>query len=63
MSSEPQEKLSPLPKKLDGYSEEVTLELHRCDHSKDKLQIISSTEVRCSCGAGWSGPMAYKLAS
>ena len=31
----------------------------RCSH-KD-LKLISSTEVRCSCGAGWTGPGVYKL--
>lgn len=38
----------------------ITLELPKCPHSA--LKLVSSTEVKCTqCGAGWTGPGAYKL--
>lgn len=60
MSEEkPVSKLAPLPAKLDGEHEEVTLNMKPCKHD---LFTISSTEVRCKkCGAGWTGSGVYKL--
>lgn len=33
------------------------LKFRGCTHPKEKLEVVSSTEVRCSaCNAGWTGP-------
>lgn len=64
----PQEpKLPPLEKEaFDGHREEAAI--HRdipltqtCKHTN--VQIVTSTELRCGCGAGWSGPDILKLYS
>lgn len=52
-------KLAPLPEKLDGEHEEITLDMKACKHD---LIPISGTEVRCKkCGAGWTGLGVHKL--
>ena len=32
----------------------------KCTH-KGKVKLISSTEIRCACGSGWSGPNINQL--
>ena len=63
MSDKP--KLPPLDKEaLDGESEEA--KIHRdepmlkvCNHRG--IQLVSSTEIKCPCGAGWTGPDIQRL--
>lgn len=55
----PSEPLDPLPKKLDGYSEETTLEFKKCDHKK---ATIRNGELRCPCGAAWTGSQIQEMA-
>jgi hypothetical protein len=51
--------LPPLPEEaFDGHKEEAAIHKTEplpktCNH-KD-VQIISGTEIRCGCGAGWTG--------
>lgn len=48
------------------HGEKQTANIHRDDPlpkcSHKNIQIISSSEIRCSCGAGWFGPNAFKIA-
>lgn len=48
-----QSNLPPLPKKLDGFSEEITLSFPKCNHRGAKLL---NGYLRCPCGACWQGP-------
>lgn len=32
----------------------------RCTH-KGKATLVSSTELKCECGSGWSGPNIHQL--
>lgn len=57
--------LPPLEKEaLDGYHEEASI--HRdqpiaksCTHKA--VTIVSSQEIKCTCGAGWQGPNILRL--
>lgn len=62
----PQEpKLPPIEKEsFDGEHEEASI--HRdeplpkvCNHRG--IELISSTEIKCSCGAGWTGDNILEL--
>lgn len=54
--------LPPLDKEaFDGEKERIELNFKRCFH---KSVDIVNNELRCTCGAGWSGPNIahlYKL--
>jgi len=58
-------KLPPLDEEaFDGYKEEAPIPRDipipkTCNH-KD-VHIISSTEIKCGCGVGWSGHDILKL--
>jgi hypothetical protein len=53
--------LPPIEKEsLDGYKESVEVRLNqKCDHKG--VKIISATEIRCGCGAGWQGANILQL--
>jgi hypothetical protein len=57
--------LPPLPEEsFDGHREEAAIPRDKplektCEH-KD-VQIVSSTEIKCACGSGWSGPDILEL--
>lgn len=58
-------KLKPLSKlgAFDGEKEKTEMprdgHLPKCKH--EKLTLISGSEMRCSCGAGWIGRDILKL--
>lgn len=62
--------LPPIPKEaFDGEKAQAAIPKDkpmekRCTHKQVKL--LSSTELKCECGSGWSGPnivQLYKLLS
>lgn len=57
MSSDKLKTLNSL-KAFDGESHKTDeLSFRGCSHPKEKLEVVSSTQVSCSaCGAGWTGP-------
>jgi hypothetical protein len=58
--------LPPLPKDAyDGEKYEAPIPrnvplVKRCDH-KGKVTLVSSIELKCSCGVGWVGQNIQKL--
>jgi hypothetical protein len=53
-------KLPPLPDDaFDGEKQSVQVQFQKCPHKN--IKIISSTEVRCECGVGWTGKDVHKL--
>ena len=53
------QKLPPLSEEaFDGQNYKTELRFNKCSH-KD-VQIVGN-ELRCKCGAGWSGPQINKL--
>ncbi len=55
--SEP--KLPPLPTDaFDGDKQNTEIKFQRCKH---KNATFTGSEIRCSCGAAWTGPDLHKL--
>lgn len=58
--------LPPLPKEtFDGEHFEAPIPRDlplpkKCTH-KGLVTLLSSTELRCKCGSGWSGPNIHQL--
>jgi hypothetical protein len=52
-------KLPPIPEEsFDGVKEKTEVKFNRCSHSK--IKFING-ELRCKCGAAYSGPNLHKL--
>jgi len=47
-----------IDKELNPHIEKTNVELKRCEHKNVKLV---DGEIRCSCGAGWSGKNIQRL--
>ena len=60
MENKKKEKLPPLPEEAfkDGLSEKITLKFENCLH---KDAEIKGNELRCKCGAAWSGHRLHDL--
>ena len=57
----PDSKGQPLPplEEQEGYIEKTELKSNRCSHKNTEL--VSGIELRCTCGAGWTGPEVREL--
>mgnify|MGYP000402403289 CR=1 FL=1 len=57
--------LPPLPKEVfDGEHYEAPIPKNTPlpkNHTHRDVTLVSSTEVKCSCGVGWTGPDILKL--
>jgi len=45
-------------KNYKAHSEKTTLQFKKCDH---KMAKMVRNELRCQCGASWSGPRINEL--
>lgn len=53
------QKLPPLPPEaFDGVKEKTELTFTKCPHKK--VSVVNG-ELRCACGAAWSGPNIAEL--
>lgn len=54
-------KLPPLSEEAfeHGEKEKTEIKFTKCPH--DNVQLISGNELKCKCGAGWTGPNILQL--